>query len=75
MVTPQTSPHRRRMTSETASVNPEQHGGGWVVVGGFITASSLSQRGEVQGMLYVCVNIGEAVNTFIKKTRKKSGIF
>lgn len=76
MVTPQTSPHRRRMTSETASVNPEQHGGvgvgGW---GGFITASSLSQRGEVQGMLYVCVNIGEAVNTFIKKTRKKSGIF
>lgn len=38
--------------------------------GGVITASSLSQRGGVEGMSYVCVNIGgEAVNTFITKTR------
>lgn len=72
MVTPQTSTHHHRMTSETAAVNPEQHGSG----GGHYSIKSFPKEVGLEGSLYVCVNAGgETGNTSITNTGKKSGIF
>lgn len=69
MVPPQTSTHHHRMTSETASVNPEQHGSGL----GSLQHQVFPKGREVLRGWCVGVNAhGETVNTYITN---KSGVF